>query len=359
MQIKPESNSFRLQPSDRVASGTAYRLPPTGVVSNLRLDRNEGRPSKAGAEAIKRVDAESLRRYPKATELEAALASQLNVAPNQVLVTAGGDDALQRVCLAFLQPGREIVLPTPTFEMLSKYARLAGGQIREIPWLAETFPTQQVLGAISAATAIVAVVSPNNPTGASIAADDFERLVAATRSCLLLVDLAYTEFADFDLTSLALQNPQAIVVRTFSKAWGLAGIRCGYAAGPAELIEYLRRAGNPYPVTGPSIAVALAALENGLTEQRQSINRVRLERAELKTILESHGFAVVASQANFVFARTPRAESIWRELLKLDIAIRWFGEQPELCDALRITCPGDEKEFAMLTNALANVLKTN
>jgi histidinol-phosphate aminotransferase len=359
MQNKPVSNSNGLQPAARVATGTAYRLPATGVVPNLRLDRNEGRPSEASVEAIKCVAAERLRRYPQAAELEATLARQLNVAPNQVLVTAGGDDALLRVCLAFLEPGREIVLPTPTFEMLSKYARLAGGQIKEVPWPAGVFPTQQVIDAIFAATGIVAVVSPNNPTGAIISPDDFERLAAATRASLLLVDLAYTEFADVDLTPLALQNPNAIVVRTFSKAWGLAGIRCGYAVGPAELIEYLRRAGNPYPVTGPSIAVALAALENGLPEQQKSIDRARWERTELKTILERHGLAVVASQANFVFARTMRAESIWRELLKLGIAVRWFGDQPDLCDALRITCPGDENDFSILTKALAVVLKTN
>jgi histidinol-phosphate aminotransferase len=357
MQTTSVSNV--VQPAARVATGKAYRLPPTDAVPQLRLDRNEGRPSKAVVAAINQVDADCLRRYPQASELETILARQHNVAPSQVLVTGGGDDALLRICLAFLEPGREIILPSPTFEMLSKYARLAGGQIREVPWTGANFPTQKVIDAISPATGIVAVVSPNNPTGASIAPAEFERLKVAASSALLLADLAYTEFADFDLTPLALQTPNAIVVRTFSKAWGLAGIRCGYAVGPAELIEYLRRAGNPYPVTGPSIAVAMAALENGLAEQRQSIERVRRERAELQTILESHGLAVVPSQANFVFARTPQAESIWRKLLQLGIAVRWFGEQADLKDALRITCPGDEKDFAMLAKALADVLKTN
>ena len=353
------SNSKELRPAIRVATGKAYRLPPSEVVPRLRLDRNEGRPSSAVVAAIKQTNSDCLRRYPQASELEAMLARQLGVFPNQILVTAGGDDALMRICLAFLEPGRDIILPTPTFEMLSKYSRLAGGQIKEVPWPAETFPTQQVIDAVSAATGIVAVVSPNNPTGARIAAGDFERLAAATRSALLLVDLAYTEFADVDLTPLALQQSNAIVVRTFSKAWGLAGIRCGYAVGPAELIDYLRRAGNPYPVTGPSVRVALAALETGLAEQQRSIARVRRERAELHKILEGHSLEVVPSQANFVFTRTAHAESIWRKLLQLGIAIRWFGEQTEMKDALRITCPGDEHDFGLLTKALAEVLKTN
>ncbi len=356
MQKVPALPAIGLRPSARVANGSAYRLPPTGVVLQLRLDRNEGRTSDVVAAAIHRVDAECLRRYPQVAELESKLARQLNIAPDQVLVTAGGDDALLRICLAFLEPDREIVLPVPTFEMLSKYARLAGGQIKEVAWLAETFPTQRVIESVSPATGIVAVVSPNNPTGAIISASDFERLAAATRSSLLVVDLAYTEFADVDLTPLALQHSNAIVVRTFSKAWGLAGIRCGYAVGPAELIDYLRRAGNPYPVTGPSIAIALSALESGIAEQRQSIDRVRSERAELQSFLETRGLAVVASQANFVFARTPQAESIWRALLMLGIAVRWFGEQPELSNALRITCPGERHDFERLMNALASVL---
>lgn len=359
MHKQPASDSISLQPADRVKSGTAYRLPPTHLVPQLRLDRNEGRPSKAVIASIKQVDTDRLRRYPSASELESTLARQLGVAPNQVLVTAGGDDALLRICLAFLEPGREIILPTPTFEMLSKYARLAGGQIKEVPWPAADFPTQRVIDSITFATGVVAVVSPNNPTGAVISPADFQRLAAAARASLLLVDLAYAEFAEIDLTQLALQSPNAILVRTFSKAWGLAGIRCGYAVGPAELIEYLRRAGNPYPVAGPSLAVAMAALECGLEEQRQSIDRVRRERAELQAMLESHGWAVVPSQANFVFARTSRAELIWRELLTLGIAVRWFGEQRELNDALRITCPSDEADFKRLMIALPDVLKSN
>ena len=345
-----------LMPAERIANQQAYRVSTATLRPRLRLDRNEGRPPTIGANELAKLDLELLRRYPSVSNLEASLADRLGVDREQVLVTAGGDDALLRICLALLEPGREMILPVPTFEMLTKYCCLADGKCIEVPWPQGEYPVQAVLERVTDQTSIIAVVSPNNPTGQVISSADFSRLSAEAPRALLLVDLAYTEFADVDLTIAALRMPNAIVVRTFSKAWGLAGLRVGYAAGPARLIEWLRRAGNPYAVSGLSTACATLALLDESNEIARYVAQVRAERATLFEYLFQKGLDAVPSQGNFVFARTTRAESIWKNLAEQGIAVRWFGEQPSLSDGLRITCPGNQRDFDILISSLGKIL---
>ena len=213
-------------PAPRMAGCPAYAPPrPRGPI-DLRLDGNEGAAPPAGLlDVLAAVGPELLRRYPSAAGLEAVLAERFARPPGGVLVTAGADDALYRACLAVLAPGREVVLPVPTFEMLPRYAQLAGGMLRAVPWPDGPYPTDAVLAAVTPRTAMVVVVSPNNPTGCVATGEDLRRLADRAPQAVLLVDLAYVEFAEEDLTAAALALPNAIATRTFSKAWGLAGLR--------------------------------------------------------------------------------------------------------------------------------------
>ncbi|MFZ4576676.1 MAG: aminotransferase class I/II-fold pyridoxal phosphate-dependent enzyme, partial [Phycisphaerales bacterium] len=196
---------------------------------DLWLDANEGAMVLTDDEVARAAARACVRRYPDASALEQEIAARLGVPPACVVVTAGGDAAIDRVCRAFIEPGSEVVLPTPTFEMIGRYARSAGAQLREVRWEDTEFPVGEVVRAVSARTAMIAAVSPNNPTGAVVRAADLLTLSAAAPDALLLVDLAYTEFAEVDLTPVAVALPNAVVIRTFSKAYGLAGIRVGYA----------------------------------------------------------------------------------------------------------------------------------
>lgn len=342
----------------RVLGQAAYRPPLLENEIRLRLDRNEGRGmlSKLGATDLLEMQGfELARRYPQPTSLQSELASRFAVDVGQVLVTAGGDDAIARVCQAFLDPGSEVILPAPTFEMIAKYSVLAGGLIREIPWGLNAFPVEEILSSITPQTRLVAVVSPNNPTGRVVKTAELERLIRELPQVLLLVDLAYAEFASEDLTAIALSAPNTVVVRTFSKAWGLAGLRVGYALGTVKSIDALRRAGNPYPVSGLSLELARRALARPEIAKGY-IEQVCRERIELNLILLNAKIETTPSEGNFVFARTPAAESLWRGLGSRGIAVRWFGEQPSLRDALRITCPGDPADFAFLRDSLVAVL---
>lgn len=346
------------QPSSAALGVRAYAPPPRAGFIDLRLDSNERNLDPAlVTDLLSALEPDDLARYPSAAELESLIAQRLGVEPEQVLVTAGGDEAIERACRAFLERGRELLTTTPTFEMIARSARLAGATVREIPWETGAFPTDAVIDAVSAATAMTAVVTPNNPTGAVAGAEDLRRLSAAASQSLLLVDLAYTEFADEDLTAAVLALPNALVVRTFSKAWGLAGLRVGFAAGPAQIIHALRAVGGPYTVSAVSIAAAQRRFANGADDVAAYAAQVRSERATLSSAIHELGGSALPSRANFVLAEFADASWVADGFASLGIAVRRFSGTPRLSKKLRITCPGSQAELKRLTSSLRTILE--
>jgi histidinol-phosphate aminotransferase len=335
-----------------------YAPPVAGPAIAVRLDANEGPGGCVDlGEIAGRLGPEAARRYPSAAGLERTLALRLGIDPSRILVTAGGDEAIDRVCRAFLGPGRELILPTPTFEMIHRYARLAGAEVVATHWQQGPYPLGAVRSLITSQTAMIAVVSPNNPTGAVATSEDLERLSAAAPDAVLLVDLAYTEFAGEDLTAAAIALPNAVIIRTFSKAFGLAGLRVGYAIGSPERIRAMRAAGSPYPVSGLSVAAAMAALDRADEHLPPVVARIREERDRLASLLEDLGAQPRPSHANFILADFANAEWTWRALAALGVGVRRFAPGAGLDDALRITCPGNEVDFARLSAALRAALK--
>jgi histidinol-phosphate aminotransferase len=300
-----------------------------------------------------------LRRYPDAGPVEAALAERVGVNPERVIVTAGADEALDRICRAYSDPERSVVLPEPTFDMLERFAALAGAPLVRVPWITDAFPIGELLARVDDRTGVVMVVSPNNPTGAVASRDDVQRIAAAAPQALVLIDQAYVEYADDDLSPVVLDLANVVVVRTMSKAWGLAGCRVGYAVGSPSVIAVLRAAGGPFPVAGPSLALALYQLNHGDASLRAHVTRVREERAALRDLLATRGADVRTSQANFVFADFGERAAFIREGLRArGILVRDFPGRTGggLETSLRITLPGDPVDFARLTAALEALL---
>ena len=158
MSRKPEPNDW--------LTSDAYRVPRHPASMTIRLDGNEGgAPSANVLKVLKELTAEDLRAYPDTRLLEAAIARFHNVAPNQVLVTAGGDEGLLRMCRAFLSPAKNFVLPEPTFGMLNKFANWCNSPVKSVDWQTGNYPLNAVLAQVDDDTGIIAVVSPNNPTG--------------------------------------------------------------------------------------------------------------------------------------------------------------------------------------------------
>lgn len=340
----------------------AYAVPKASArPPRLKLDANES-PTPTGTLAtLAGLTPQDLSFYAAPVALEQTLARRWNVDPAQVLVTAGGDEAIDRLCRVMLQPGRSLLFPTPSFEMIPRSARTAGANVCEVPWSRGNFPAERVAQAIDPTTALVAVVSPNNPTG-QVCTPAGLRLVAARAAevgAAVLLDAAYAEFADEDLTPQALNSATAniVTVRTFSKAWGLAGTRIGYAIGPAPLISAMRAAGGPYPVSTLSLAIATFALETGEGIMRSIVSLARSERDVIITHTRELGFDPWTSQANFVLIdcqSLSRAAALWHALADQGIAVRAFPSSPDplLARSLRFTCPCSKPGLITLINAL-------
>ncbi|MCK6439193.1 MAG: histidinol-phosphate aminotransferase family protein [Planctomycetes bacterium] len=351
--MNPDRPASKLTPAAFVGQISAYAPPKPGVPIDLRLDGNEGKAPPAEVLArLASADPETLKRYTRPVTLEAKLASRFGLDPAQVMVTAGADDAIDRVCRAMLGPDREIVVPIPTFEMLPRYAGMTGATIVNVPWPAGPYPRDAVQRAITSRTAIVSIITPNNPTGAVATFDDVKALAAAAPNALLLVDMVYAECADQDFTREVLTLPNAIVLRSFSKAWGLAGLRVGYAMGPAEVIRWLRVSSGPFMLSALSLLIAEKWMDEGKDHVDSYVKRIRIERKALFDKLSTLGAEPRPSQANFVLARFKNAASVRDALATRGIAVRLFEGQPELDNCLRITCPADEANFTRLLRAL-------
>lgn len=334
-----------------------YRRPEAPPGDALRLDGNEG--SLPGPELFEhlRPDAGLLRDYPSTAELETVLADRHQVPPERVVVTTGADDALDRCFRTFLEPGKEVVLPVPTFEMLHRFAATAGGTVVPIGW-SGSFPIDEVLGAVSAATTLAIVVSPNNPTGAVATAEELARLSRSMPNVAIILDHAYVEYADEDLTPVAVELPNVIVVRTLSKAWGMAGLRVGYAVADPEVALVLRNAGNPYPVPGPSLAMARARLLADAAAVDAHVAAVAANRIRILDQLRDAGVPTPMSQGNFVCPDFgAHADEVYDQFRRRGLVTRRYPHRPGLETSIRITVPEDKADFDRLAEAMQFILE--
>ena len=344
-----------LEPILALREAGAYKVPRSQAPIDLRLDGNEGAwPPEAILAAAHNLEAPTIRNYPSARALERALAARYKIDLDQVLATAGADDALDRTCRAMLEHGRESIVIDPTFEMITRYAQMTKATITRIPWKDRApFPIEAILSQITEATRHIALVSPNNPTGEVIDGDALERIATSAPHALVVLDHAYVEFAaEHDLTELALTFPNVVVVRTMSKAWGMAGLRVGYVLGQPRVIDWLRAVGNPYAVTGPSAKIAIARLTAPEDDIESFITQVRRERSTLASALERAGAAPTDSQANFVFARHRDPVFVRDLMASQGIAVRAWPGSKDRADALRISCPGNTTQAARVERAL-------
>jgi histidinol-phosphate aminotransferase len=345
-----------LLPADRIPP-PGGPLPGAGTGVDLRLDGNQGRPPSPEFWQHLGHDPELLRGYPAGNALEQAIAQRHGVDPARVVVGAGADEVLDRLCRAVLQRGRGFVLPVPTFEMLARYAHLAEGDLVRVPWCEGAYPRAQVLAAISPSTVLAAIVSPNNPTGLVATADDVAAVAGALRHGLVLVDAAYAEFADEDLTAAALAEPNTVVVRTLSKAWGLAGLRVGYAIAPLPVAAWMRAAGSPFTAGRLARHAALLRLATGTAEMEAYVAAVRAQRSALAQQMRGLGWDVLPPQGNFVFVRGGDGALLRDLLAGLGIAVRafTFADGSGAPAGVRITVPGEDAPFLRVEAALRAV----
>lgn len=277
-------------------------------------------------------------RYPSvwAKELKAALARYHGVAVENIVTGCGSDDVIDSALRAFCDPGDRVVHPAPTFGVVGTFAKMNAASVLPVAMDATfSFATSEV---VDAAGRVTYICSPNNPTGTSVSAAQVRELDRRLDG-LLLLDEAYADFAQSDHAQFAATSDRTVSLRTFSKAFGLAGMRVGYAVGPAAVIGEIEKSRGPYKVGGLAEALALNALQERAWVA-QTIAQTRENRTRLAEALDRLGLRFVESAANFILLQLPAgsiAVSVNDELRRHGVSARPFANVPHAGECLRVT----------------------
>ncbi len=286
-----------------------------GVNRVLKLSSNEGAfgVPPGAQEAYKRV-AEELHRYPDgdATELRRAIGARFKLDPARIVCGGGSDDLIYQLALAYGGHGRDIIMTAHGFAIYQIAGTAAGSRVIKTPERELTADVDAMLAAVSPAARIVFLANPNNPTGSMIPASEVERLRAGLPpEVLLVLDAAYAEYVerpDYEPgIKLVDAGDNTVMLRTFSKIFGLGGMRIGWAYAPPAVIDVFNRVRSPFNVSIASQAAAIAALaEPGWVETGRAHDRAY--RPKLAAGLTAAGLKVWPSEGNFVLADFGTAE---------------------------------------------------
>ena len=287
-------------------------------------------------------------RYPDgdSTALRTALGRIHGIAPERIIMGAGSGEILYLAASAYAGPGDEVLFSQYAFSLYDIVARRAGAEPVEAPARDYGTDVDALLAAVTPRTRVVLVANPNNPTGTYLPKGEIARLHAGLPAdVLLVIDLAYIEYvdpADDDGSmELAASQPNVIATRTFSKAFGLAGERVGWATGPAEVVEVLNRLRGAFNVSNEAQAMALVALEDqAFVEQSRRHNAaVRAEFCQAIESMGNHGLRAVPSEANFVMVICEgklTGQAAYEGLAEAGYITRWLPGQG-LGHGVRIT----------------------
>lgn len=328
------------------------------VPATVWLNANEsGRPSAADPDGTSR-------RYPdpQPAALVEAFADLFAVGPDQVVLGRGSDEVIELLVRALCRPGRDgIVISSPTFGMYAVSARLHGVPVTDVPQTEDGRSWHVDTGALARAARrsgahIVFVASPGNPTGGVVPLRDLAALAEELADqAVVVVDEAYGEFsAQRSAVALLDRHPTVVVLRTLSKAHGLAGARIGAGLAHPDLVRVLRTVQAPYPVPVPVTTLGLAALapESLAQTRRRVMETLHLRDALGRRLRRLDGVrAVYASEANFLLARCDDPDALLRRLSSAGIVVRDMRHLPGLDDALRISV-GSAEEMSTLDTTL-------
>jgi histidinol-phosphate aminotransferase len=293
-----------LKPRECVATLPVYHaLAASRVGLNLDLNENAGGCSPRVIETLRSLTTFDVARYPEREVGERTVAKFLGVNPDQVLLTNGADEGLHLLCEAYLGEGDEILFAQPTFTMYPIYAGATGAKVACVPYRTGfSYPTEEVIARITPRTRLIAIANPNNPTGTVVPRQDLLRIVQAAPNAAVVIDEAYFEFYGETLLDQIGRFDNLLLTRTFSKAYGLAGLRIGTVLGSAGQIGMLRRFSSPFNVNG----IALACLPGALADQdfmNSYVADVREGRERVAALCRESGVESWPSFANFVLVR--------------------------------------------------------
>jgi histidinol-phosphate aminotransferase len=306
-----------------------YEAPTEGRHGKIRLDFNENTTgcSTAVRKALARLSAKEIATYPEYEVPSRALARYFRVAPEELLLTNGGDDALRVFFDTFIEPDTHILICEPTFPMYRYYAEIAGARIEALRYGPNMeFPFADAMAALKRKPRVFFLANPNNPTGTLVSSGQIAKLSRAATDTVVVLDEAYAEFSGATAVPWIRRYPHLFVARTFSKAAGLAGLRLGAVIGSRGSLALVRRAMPPYPVNLAALVAAVAA-----TKERKSIanyvSATKQRREWFTRELQKSDVRVFSSAANFIFADFgDKGPALFRRLACHNILIRERGK---------------------------------
>jgi histidinol-phosphate aminotransferase len=339
--LAAEEGSSQITPTPRlrVQAMKEYH-PPLGSRDLLRLDFNENTLacSPKVREVLASISVASLTRYPEREPVEAIVAAHLGLEAEQVALTNGVDEAIHVLFQAFLEAGDELLLPVPTYTMYEVYASAADARVIAVQADDKLeFPFARLLAAITPKTKIIAIANPNSPSGTIATRAQLLQLAERAPHAVLLVDEAYFHFHGETLIDQVGKIPNLIVARTFSKAYGLAGLRLGLLAGPVKLMRWVRRVLSPYSVNSLALACLPPALED-TAYLNWYVSEVLAARAEFEAALDAAQLRRWPSRANFILVEVgPRHAEFVQLMRAAGVLVRDRSSDPGCDGRVRIT----------------------
>ncbi len=334
-QVSPRRairDAFAYQPGKSIAS--VQRELGLKTVVKLASNENPLGPAPRALAAYRRAEKFSAL-YPEGAspELRSALARHHGVPPESVIVGNGSDEIIRLLCEAFLEPEDEAVVSQYAFIRFKQQASMMGARVVEVPMTDWTHDLSLMAKAASPRTKLIFVANPNNPTGTFNTQEEIEGLLeAAPKTSLIVLDEAYWHYAraipgyPASLPDLVARHSNLVVLRTFSKAYGLAGLRVGYGVGNPELVSWLDRIRMPFNVSLPAQRACVEALKDEAFVRR-SVALNEVQRALVARALGDMGLGVGDSATNFVFARAPMpGRELFKALLRQGVIVRPLDE---------------------------------
>jgi histidinol-phosphate aminotransferase len=304
---------------------SASHIPIEGRAGALRLDFNENTVGSSAAAlcAVRKLTAEQLATYPEYLAPTARMARWYGVKADELTLTNGADGALQQIVATFVEPRSAILLVDPTFVMYRFYAQLSGARIISLRYDSEMkFPVDAVMKALRKSPRLFLIANPNNPTGTLISPAVIRTMLETAPRTLFVLDEAYAEFSGVTVLPWIRRYPNLIVVRTFSKGAGLAGLRLGCMFACPEVTSLLARTREPFSVNSAAIVAAEATLRDYRAVTRYA-KEIKEARELLASALIRFGVKIFPSAANFILADFgAAAPRILRKLARRRILLR-------------------------------------
>ncbi len=346
-------------PRRAMARAKTYQIFNSGRNEKVRLDLNENAwgCSASVLEALKNLSAEDISLYPAYDAFINQVAEHYRVGPENVIISNGADDSIRCVFDCFVEEGDEVLLPVPNYGMFDIFGRIRGAKVTEILYHDDfSFPVEKVLAAISPQVKLIVIVNPANPLGTVIDESDLLKILEQASDSIVLLDETYWHFVGKSYVQLIKRYPNLVIVQTFSKAYGLTGLRLGMLFSDAENIPHLAKVNLPFAVNNIALKAGSVALEDQAFIQHVVAN-VRAEAQFLQQELTQLGFETRACHTNFLLMKVgDRADEIYRELQQKDILVRNLNKYPLLQGYLRISIGRREDNLKFL-GVLRGILK--